>query len=76
MYEASKVTDANGVVTAGWGNITDIQFDKTDMMAYTGPYLLTYLEDSVAYRLVKNPNWSQILQFLSTMHLIKLNTQL
>ncbi|HNZ77264.1 MAG TPA: ABC transporter substrate-binding protein [Bacilli bacterium] len=59
MYEASKVTDANGVVTAGWGNITDIQFDKTDMMAYTGPYLLTYLEDSVAYRLVKNPNWSQ-----------------
>ncbi|MFA5765436.1 MAG: ABC transporter substrate-binding protein [Bacilli bacterium] len=59
MYEATKVTNTNGTVTAGWGNITDIQYDKTNMMAYTGPYLLTYLETGVAYRLAKNPNWSQ-----------------
>ena len=59
LYEATKVTSPEGVVTTKWGNITDIQFDKTNMMVYTGPYLLTYLESDVAYRLAKNPNWKQ-----------------
>lgn len=58
-YEAT-LTESDGKVVSSYGTVAGMtDFAKTDMILYTGPYLLTYYEQDKEYRMAKNPNWKQ-----------------
>ena len=58
-YEAT-LTESDGKIVSSYGTVAGMtDFAKTDMILYTGPYLLTYYEQGKEYRMVKNPNWKQ-----------------